>query len=181
MKTTLSPSLCLILGLTAQGMAHTGEHTDSMSLPVETDARFSILPVSPIPPFSLSTQLLPSCSDDFSYSQTSADTVSQTYTGSEAPTTIGHITGSAPPPTGTASDTSAASYTSSYTSSDTSSDTASGTASTTVFTTASTTGTVTASQTSTAGAAAVALPAFGHFVAGLGVMALAGLGMGVAI
>ncbi|KAG6161269.1 hypothetical protein E4U11_003576 [Claviceps purpurea] len=179
MKTTLSPSLCLILGLTAQGMAHTGEHTDSMSLPVETDARFSILPVSPIPPFSLSTQLLPSCSDDFSYSQTSADTVSQTYTGSEAPTTIGHITGSAPPPTGTASDTSAASYTSS----DTSSDTASGTASTTVFTTASITGTgtVTASQTSTAGAAAVAPPAFGHFVAGLGVMALAGLGMGVAI
>ncbi|KAG6230148.1 hypothetical protein E4U34_001293 [Claviceps purpurea] len=179
MKTTLSPSLCLILGLTAQGMAHTGEHTDPMSLPVETDARFSILPVSPIPPFSLSTQLLPSCSDDFSYSQTSADTVSQTYTGSEAPTTIGHITGSAPPPTGTASDTSAASYTSS----DTSSDTASGTASTTVFTTASITGTgtVTASQTSTAGAAAVAPPAFGHFVAGLGVMALAGLGMGVAI
>ncbi|KAG6273690.1 hypothetical protein E4U49_007623 [Claviceps purpurea] len=179
MKTTLSPSLCLILGLTAQGMAHTGEHTDSMSLPVETDARFSILPVSPIPPFSLSTQLLPSCSDDFSYSQTSADTASQTYTGSEAPTTIGHITGSAPPPTGTASDTSAASYTSS----DTSSDTASGTASTTVFTTASTTGTgtVTASQTSTAGAAAVAPLAFGHFVAGLGVMALAGLGMGVAI
>ncbi|KAG6313025.1 hypothetical protein E4U22_001322 [Claviceps purpurea] len=179
MKTTLSPSLCLILGLTAQGMAHTGEHTDSMSLPVETDARFSILPVSPIPPFSLSTQLLPSCSDDFSYSQTSADTVSQTYTGSEAPTTIGHITGSAPPPTGTASDTSAVSYTSS----DTASDTASGTASTTVFTTASITGTgtVTASQTSTAGAAAVAPPAFGHFVAGLGVMALAGLGMGVAI
>ncbi|KAG6262490.1 hypothetical protein E4U47_007796 [Claviceps purpurea] len=177
MKTTLSPSLCLILGLTAQGMAHTGEHTDPMSLPVETDARFSILPVSPILPFSLSTQLLPSCSDDFSYSQTSADTVSQTYTGSEAPTTIGHITGSAPPPTGTASDTSAASYTSS----DTASDTASGTASTTVFTTASTTGTVTASQTSTAGAAAVALPAFGHFVAGLGVIALAGLGMGVAI
>ncbi|KAG6205360.1 hypothetical protein E4U35_002656 [Claviceps purpurea] len=177
MKTTLSPSLCLILGLTAQGMAHTGEHTDSMSLPVETDARFSILPVSPILPFSPSTQLLPSCSDDFSYSQTSADTVSQTYTGSEAPTTIGHITGSAPPPTGTASDTSAASYTSS----DTASDTASGTASTTVFTTASTTGTVTASQTSTAGAAAVAPPAFGHFVAGLGAMALAGLGMGVAI
>ncbi|CCE35225.1 uncharacterized protein CPUR_03212, partial [Claviceps purpurea 20.1] len=104
---------------------------------------------------------------------TSADTVSQTYTGSEAPTTIGHITGSAPPPTGTASDTSATSYTSS--------DTASGTASTTVFTTASTTGTVTASQTSTAGAAAVAPPAFGHFVAGLGAMALAGLGMGVAI
>ncbi|KAG6197471.1 hypothetical protein E4U50_007912 [Claviceps purpurea] len=173
MKTTLSPSLCLILGLTAQAMAHTGEHTDSMSLPVETDARFSILPVSPILPFSPSTQLLPSCSDDFSYSQTSADTVSQTYTGSEAPTTIGHITGSAPPPTGTASDTSATSYTSS--------DTASGTASTTVFTTASTTGTVTASQTSTAGAAAVAPPAFGHFVAGLGVMALAGLGMGVAI
>ncbi|KAG6134288.1 hypothetical protein E4U28_005849 [Claviceps purpurea] len=177
MKTTLSPSLCLILGLTAQAMAHTGEHTDSMSLPVETDARFSILPVSPIPPFSLSTQLLPSCSDDFSYSQTSADTVSQTYTGSEAPTTIGHITGSAPPPTGTASDTSAASYTSS----DTASDTASGTASTTVFTTASTTGTATASQTSTAGAAAVAPPAFGHFVAGMGVIALAGLGMGVAI
>ncbi|KAG6239486.1 hypothetical protein E4U24_006837 [Claviceps purpurea] len=173
MKTTLSPSLCLILGLTAQGMAHTGEHTDSMSLPVETDARFSILPVSPILPFSPSTQLLPSCSDDFSYSKTSADTVSQTYTGSEAPTTIGHITGSAPPPTGTASDTSATSYASS--------DTASGTASTTVFTTASTTGTVTASQTSTAGAAAVAPPAFGHFVAGLGAMALAGLGMGVAI
>ncbi|KAG5916228.1 hypothetical protein E4U61_003854 [Claviceps capensis] len=177
MKTTLSPSLCLILGLTAQGMAHTGEHTDSMSLPVETDVRFSILPVSPIPPFSLSTQLLPSCSDDFSYSQTSADTVSQTYTESEAPTTIGHITGSAPPPTGTASDTSAASYTSS----DTASGTASTTASTTVFTTASTTGTVTASQTSTAGAAAVAPPAFGHFVAGLGVMALAGLGMGISI
>ncbi|KAG6300127.1 hypothetical protein E4U45_004119 [Claviceps purpurea] len=173
MKTTLSSSLCLILGLTAQGMAHTGEHTDSMSLPVETDARFSILPVSPILPFSPSTQLLPSCSDDFSYSKTSADTVSQTYTGSEAPTTIGHITGSAPPPTGTASDTSATSYASS--------DTASGTASTTVFTTASTTGTVTASQTSTAGAAAVAPPAFGHFVAGLGAMALAGLGMGVAI
>ncbi|KAG5941986.1 hypothetical protein E4U59_001432 [Claviceps monticola] len=179
MKTTLSPSLCLILGLTAQGMAHTGEHTDSMSSPVETDARFSILPVSPIPPFSLSTQLLPSCSDDFSYSQTSsADSVSQTYTESEAPTTIGHITGSAPPPTGTASDTSAASYTSS----DTSSDTSSTTDFTTASTTASTTGTVTASQTSTAGAAAAVVPpALGHLVAGLGVMALTGLGMGVAI
>ncbi|KAG5992395.1 hypothetical protein E4U52_002832 [Claviceps spartinae] len=169
-----------------------------MSLPTETDAIFSILPVSPIPPFSLSTQLLPSCSDDFSYSQTFTDTASQTYTESEAPTTIGHITGSAPPPTGTASDTSAASYTSSGTASDTSSgtasDTSSGTASdtssgtapttvsTTVFTSASTgTGTVTASQTSTAGAAAVAPPAFGHYVAGLGVMALAGLEMGVAI
>ncbi|KAG6060024.1 hypothetical protein E4U32_003667 [Claviceps aff. humidiphila group G2b] len=174
MKTTLSPSLCLILGLTAQGMAHTGEHTDSMSLPTETDAIFSILPVSPIPPFSLSTQLLPSCSDDFSYSQTFTDTASQTYTESEAPTTIGHITGSATPPTGTASDTSAASYTSSGTGSTT--------VSTTVFTSASTgTGTATASQTSTAGAAAVAPPAFGHYVAGLGVMALAGLGMGVAI
>ncbi|KAG5954985.1 hypothetical protein E4U57_003819 [Claviceps arundinis] len=156
-----------------------------MSLPTETDAIFSILPVSPIPPFSLSTQLLPSCSDDFSYSQTFTDTASQTYTESEAPTTIGHITGSAPPPTGTASDTSAASYTSSGTSSDTSSGTASTTVSTTVFTSASTTGTATgtatASQTSTAGAAAVAPPAFGHYVAGLGVMALAGLGMGVAI
>ncbi|KAG6050447.1 hypothetical protein E4U39_004096 [Claviceps sp. Clav50 group G5] len=175
MKSTLSPSLCLILGLTAQGMAHTGEHTDSRSLPTETDAIFSILPVSPIPPFSLSTQLLPSCSDDLSYSHTSADTVSQTYTESEAPTTIGHITGSAPPPTGTASDTSAASYTSSDTSSDTSS--------TTVFTTASTTatGTVTASQASTAGAAAAVAPMFGHYAAGLGIMALAGLGMGVAI
>ncbi|KAG6096907.1 hypothetical protein E4U31_005275 [Claviceps sp. LM219 group G6] len=153
-----------------------------MPLPTETDAIFSILPVSPIPPFSLSTQLLPSCSDDFSYSQTFTDTASQTYTESEAPTTIGHITGSAPPPTGTASDTSAASYTSSGTASDTSSGTASTTVSTTVFTSASTgTGTVTASQTSTAGAAAVAPPAFGHYVAGLGVMALAGLGMGVAI
>ncbi|KAG6111269.1 hypothetical protein E4U13_004906 [Claviceps humidiphila] len=150
-----------------------------MSLPTETDAIFSILPVSPIPPFSLSTQLLPSCSDDFSYSQTFTDTASQTYTESEAPTTIGHITGSAPPPTGTASDTSAASYTSSGAGSTT--------VSTTVFTSASTTGTgtatgtATASQTSTAGAAAVAPPAFGHYVAGLGVMALAGLGMGVAI
>ncbi|KAG6092121.1 hypothetical protein E4U30_005845 [Claviceps sp. LM220 group G6] len=153
-----------------------------MPLPTETDAIFSILPVSPIPPFSLSTQLLPSCSDDFSYSQTFTDTASQTYTESEAPTTIGHITGSAPPPTGTASDTSAASYTSSGTASDTSSGTGSTTVSTTVFTSASTgTGTVTASQTSTAGAAAVAPPAFGHYVAGLGVMALAGLGMGVAI
>ncbi|KAG5960104.1 hypothetical protein E4U58_004757 [Claviceps cyperi] len=181
MKITLSPSLCLILGLTAQGIAHTGEHTNSMSLPTEKDALFSILPLSPIPPFSLSTQLLPSCSDDFSFSQTSADTASQTYTKSEAPTTIGHITGSAPPPTGTASDTSAASHTSSDTSSDTSSGTGSTTVSTTVFTSASTTGTVTASQTSTAGVAAVAPPAFGYYVAGLGVVALAGLGMGVTI